>query len=200
MLFRSKGYWAVYFYRQSSRTWFLERIQAYDTTRYWKYVDWYATGYSYESVVDIFLPTYQDIQKLDLVPNKLIRVARGTSSGWEMYYVDDNLKLINVGIEKGTIEFSELIYKNIQNQVGLDAGGFDTAGFGKTIAIEIRNIVEAIIYDVLSGVASDDLDLNDMFFAMVNYILTEQKQVDWLLKTSFMSVVHKRDQIGRAHV
>ena len=190
-----KGYWAVYFYRQSSQTWFLERIQSYDTTRYWKYIDWYATGYSYESVVDTYLNAYQDIQKIVLQAGKLIRVAKGTSGGWELYYIDESLKIVNVGIEKGTIEFSDLIYKNVQNQVGYDTGGFDTAGYGKTISIEIRSIVEALLYDVFSGVASDDLDLNDFFFAMVNYILTEQKQVDWLLKTSFMSVVHKRDQL-----
>jgi hypothetical protein len=189
------GYWTVYFYRQASQTWFLERIQAYDTTRYWKYVDWYASGYTSSLDPDIFLQTYQDIQKIIPQAGQLIRVNTGTSGGWEWYTFDSKLNVVNVAIQNGTIEFSSLIYRNVINQVGYDAGGFDTAGYGKTIAIEIRNIVDAMIYDVFSGVASDDLDLNDMFFAMVGYILTEQKQVDWLLKTSFMSVVHKRDQL-----
>jgi hypothetical protein len=190
------GYWAVYFYRAASQTWFLERIQSYDTTRYWKYVDWYATGYSANSDPDIFIRTYQDIQTIDLLlPGQLIRVNTGNSGGWELYAVNNEGTVENVGLQNGTIEFSSLIYQNVINQVGYDAGGFDTSGYGKTIAIEIRNIVNAMIYDVFSGVASDDLDLNDMFFAMVGYILTEQKQVDWLLKTSFMSVVHKRDQL-----
>ena len=190
------GYWAVYFYRAAGQTWFLERIQAYDTTRYWKYVDWYATGYTANSNPDIFVRTYQDIQTIDLLlPGQLIRVNTGNSGGWELYAVNNEGTVENVGLQNGTIEFSSLIYQNVINQVGYDAGGFDTSGYGKTIAIEIRNIVNAMIYDVFSGVASDDLDLNDMFFAMVGYILTEQKQVDWLLKTSFMSVVHKRDQL-----
>ena len=192
----NNGYWAVYFYRAATQTWFLERIQAYDTTRYWRYVDWYATGYDANSDADVFLRRYQDIQTIDvLIPGSIIRVNTGNSGGWELYAVTTEGKVVNVGLQNGTIEFSSLIYQNVANQVGFDAGGFDTSGYGKTIAIEIRNIVNAMIYDVFSGVASDDLDLNDMFFAMVGYILTEQKQVDWLLKTSFMSVVHKRDQL-----
>ena len=34
-------------------------------------------------------------------------------------------------------------------------------------------------------------NFNDLFFFLINYILTEQKSVDWIFKTSFVSILHQ---------
>ena len=33
-------------------------------------------------------------------------------------------------------------------------------------------------------------EFNNLFFVMINYLFSEQKNVDWIFKSSFLSVTH----------
>ena len=79
------------------------------------------------------------------------------------------------------------IYDPAQSLVGFDNSGFDSVGYAKTSAIEIRNIIAGVFNKIFVGVNS--IELNQLFFLLLNYILSEQVTVDWLFKSSFISVV-----------
>ena len=38
---------------------------------------------------------------------------------------------------------------------------------------------------------------NDIFFALVNYIYSEQKNPDWIFKTSFISIFHNLRELSQ---
>ena len=54
------NYWAIYFWDSAREGFFKSTVQSYDTTKYWSYIDWYATGYSSVSrivreILDLYL-------------------------------------------------------------------------------------------------------------------------------------------------
>jgi hypothetical protein len=82
-----------------------------------------------------------------------------------VYYVDSSLVLNLVGIEDGTIQI--------------------TGPFTDSNLTELRYILTAMNHDIFI----DDLAIkaDKIFFTMIKYILTEQKNLDWVFKTSFIS-------------
>ena len=40
-------------------------------------------------------------------------------------------------------------------------------------------------------------NFNNLFFFLINYILTEQPAVDWIFKTSFVSILHKLRKLSQ---
>ena len=188
-----ENYWTIYQWNAALGIWHLERIQGYDTTRFWKYVDWYATGYNAKTNIDLFVPRYQEIQKLNLVAGQIIRAQTNSTGRWELYVVNGDLTTSLVGLENGTIQLKSNLYDSVTAQTGFDNGGFDSIGFSKSSTIELRNIASGLINDILIGDLAQYV--SQVFFVMVNYVLSEQRLVDWIFKTSFLSVMHQRDQL-----
>ena len=42
-----------------------------------------------------------------------------------------------------------------------------------------------------------EVNFNDLFFYMINYVLTEQPAVDWVFKTSFISILHRLRKLNQ---
>ena len=139
------------------------RVQSYKTNLYWSYADWYDASYNPTSIPDITVANNLDLGKLKLTANTHIKVLNNGSGNFVIYYVDSTLTKNLVGIQNGTIQI---------NTTGIPA-------------LELRQILTAVQSDILI----DDLgvEYNSLFFSMIKYILTEQKNLDWVFKTSFLS-------------
>ena len=189
----NEGFWTIYEYRPdntlSDSVWVLNRIQGYDSTRYWKYTDWYATGYSSNTQITYIVSEFKDIAGLFTAEGDVIKVLDDGQGNFELYSIDANFNPIVVGVENGTIQLLPSLYDQDEALVGFDNAGFDNTGFAKTAAIELRNIINGLFDGVFVGV--NEVEINKVFFVLVNYILSEQASVDWILKTSFVSIVHK---------
>jgi hypothetical protein len=183
------GFWTIYIYENND--WRLERIQSFDSTRYWDFVNWYAPGYSDQTQVQYIINRYTDFGSIAfrLIVGDVVRVLDDGSNNFELYVIDNSLTPQLVGVGNGTIELNSKLYDTEEALVGMDTTGFDSIGFAKTASIEVRNILRAVINDLFS--ADSPIETNKLFFTMLNYIMTEQKNVDWALKTSFISVAHK---------
>ena len=192
----NEGYWTIYeFIASRTPQWQLYRIQSYDSTRFWDYADWYATGFNAQTQIDYLVQEFKDVAALSLTAGDIIKVLDDGQGQFELYQVDASLNPIIVGAENGTIQLSEALYNSDVSLVGFDNTGFDNIGFGKTGAIELRNIIESLFADIL--IETDQVEVNNVFFILINYILSEQKTLDWLLKTSFVSVVHQIRKLGQ---
>jgi hypothetical protein len=189
----NEGFWTIYEYQPdntlSDSPWVLDRIQSYDSTRYWKFTDWYATGYSVNTQITYLVPEFKDIASLYVNTGDIIKVLDDGQGNFELYAIDDNFSPVIVGVENGTIQLLPSLYDQNEALVGFDNTGFDNTGFAKTAAIELRNLINALFNGVFVGV--NQVEINKVFFVLVNYILSEQASVDWILKTSFVSIVHK---------
>ena len=185
------NFWSIYSWDNIRGEFFKNRVQAYNTTKYWAYSDWYADGYS--NVTRIV----QEITNLYLEPTlkinvgDLIRVKEYANGGWALLKrVTDNTgtilgKYILVGRENGTIQINSEIYNlKVYDSVAT----YDEQVYDKQPTRELRFIFKAIKENIFI----DDLDAewNKLFFTSMRYIFSEQLYVDWAFKTSFLNAIH----------
>jgi len=182
--------WVVY-ELSMSKTWEISRVQSYKTNLYWHYVDWYAAGYSIADQITYVVPTLVDALKLSVAPGNeiLVRVSNGGSHGWSLIVVNSNLSFSVVGIQNGTVQLDTSIGNFADNELGFGNQGFSSKRFDQNPNIEIRSILTALREDIFIGELA--AEFNKLFFVMVNYLFNEQKYVDWIFKTSFISVIHQ---------
>ena len=160
----------------TDKTWEVIQIQSYKTDLYWDYVDWYAPGYGIDTQLEYVVETLTDALKLPVAvgDDVLVRVSSGGNRGWNLLVLNSNGQFEVVGIQDGTIQLKTSTGNFINNT---------------NPTTEIRYIINALKDDIFVGEL--DTEFNKLFFVMVNYLFNEQKYVDWVFKTSFISVSHK---------
>ena len=158
------GKWAIYTWNTPAvGKWNVSRVQNFKTNLYWNYADWYETGYDPTVAPDVTVNTLLDYGKLTLVAGQHIKVLNNGNDQFVVYYVNSDLTTTLVGIQNGTIQFST----------------------GTIPSLEMRELALAVQNDIfINDLASN---YNTLFFIMVKYALTEQKNIDWVFKTSFLS-------------
>ena len=175
---------------QSDDTWDIVRVQSYKSSLYWEYIDWYAEGFSSDEVIEYVVETLPDAFKLPVAVGDevLVKVNNSTGGGFNLLTVLGDGSFSVVGIENGTIQLKTSLSNFADNGIGLGNQGFDSSRFDQSPNIEIRYILEGLKNDIFINELQGTY--NDLFFVMMNYLLSEQKYVDWLFKTSFVSVTH----------
>jgi len=168
-----QGLWTTYTW--SGTAWALTRTQSYYTPFYWKKVDWYTSSYNSSVLPTHVVDTVPDIATINAVAGDTIKVLNNGNGEFNVYRVNSAGAVDLVGIQNGTIQFNDNIYTT------------DAAG------IEIRNILES--YSIF--ITNFDVSLNNLFFNLINYILSEQPAIDWVFKTSFVSVLHKLRKLSQ---
>jgi hypothetical protein len=171
----------------------LSRVQNYDTSKYWSYIDWYQPGYnsSIQPVAEVENVTGLDTLNLLAAPiGSSVRVRANAQGKFEIYLRTD-LGWDRVGLEDGTIEFSAVLWNYQLGGFGFDVEPFDTQlyGFDAEPTTETRKIIQAINEELFI----DDLAIerNQSLMLMFNYIYSELAAPEWLIKTSLVDVDHK---------
>jgi len=175
---------------QEDKTWNLVKVQSFKTSLFWEYVDWYADGYSPEEVIEYSVETLPDALKLSASPGDeiLVKVTSAEGGVWNLLTVTDTGEYQVVGIQNGTIKLSNSLGNFADNNIGLGNQGYDTNRFDQSPNIEIRYILNALKDDIFINELQGEF--NNLFFVMMNYMFTEQNYVDWIFRTSFVSVSH----------
>ncbi|CAB5214324.1 hypothetical protein UFOVP190_56 [uncultured Caudovirales phage] len=153
--------WAIYSW--SGTAWAVSRVQSYKTSLYWTPIDWYESTYDPTRIPDITVANRIDLGKLTLVADTYIKVLDNGAGEFAVYYVNEALTTTLVGIQNGTLQIDTTAIPAKEK---------------RQIATAIQN--EIFIEDLSS-------DYNTLFFIMIKYALTEQKNLDWVFKTSFIS-------------
>jgi len=140
-------------------------VQTYKTNLYWQYADWYDATFDPTTTINVTVANNLEFGKLTLQPNTYIKVTDSGNGKFVIYYIDSNLEQTTVGIQDGTVQM-----QGIETDIP---------------ALELRQILlsmqKEIFIDDLAG------NYNELFFVLIKYILTEQKNIDWAFKTSFIS-------------
>ena len=165
----------------------LVRIQNFNTTNYWNYIDWYRLGYNSSTIPVAQVLNYSSLVTLDVAVGNSVKVTANAQNKWEIY-----LKIATgwerVGLQDGTIAFDNTLWDYAAGRYGFDAEVYDAQYYDQEPVIETRNIIQAINNELFIN----DLAIfkNQLLILMFKFILTEEQAPDWLMKTSFINVRH----------
>jgi hypothetical protein len=160
--------WAIYEYNGTAFETTPYRVQRYKTNLYWNYINWFDSSYDPTSTPDITVNNNLDLGKLTFTVGQYIKVLDDGDSKFVVYYVNSDLSLSIVGIQDGTIYIPTV---------------------SSPPPLETRQILLAAINEIFVDDIADEF--NSIFFSMIRFILSEQKNVDWVFKTSFISAVQR---------
>jgi len=182
------GLWTVYEVLATGE-FKLVNNQTYKTPDLWNYVNWYTTGYDAETKPNYIVDYIKDIEKINPVAGDIVRINSTATGGYEMYRYTSPTESVLIAVENGTIKLSDKIWDTENNNVGFDNNNFEEELFDRDYGIELRNILTGLEKEMFV----DDLleNYNKLLFVAIRYILSEQQNVDWIFKTSFISVLHK---------
>lgn len=179
--------WTIYKFNSLTQSFNIESVQPYKTELYWTLLDWYASDYNSGSELDHIVPTYGDIQSISYTAGELIKVLDNGNGQWLIYQVLDDLSLDIKGAQNATLSIDSTVY-DLSLGAGFDSTLFETTSFDPQIGREFVAIFESIDKEIL--INDLRLQFNNLFFAMINYVFSEQKLPDWIFKTSFIDVYH----------
>ena len=191
------GLWTIYEvisgFAPGSKVLELVRVQNFDTKLYWSYIDWYAPGYDPLTRILTEVPVYSSLATLSVPVNSVVKVTANSQGKWELYQFSNNNLWVRVGLQDGTIEFSNRLWDYSVGRYGFDVEVFDAQFYDQEPIIETRKIIQAINQELFT----DDLliERNRCLILMFNYILSEQQAPSWLTKTSLIDVDHTIRQL-----
>jgi len=160
---------------------------SYNTSDYWVYADWFDPNYDYNSdtVPDITVNTRNDLYGVDSTLYSLTKVDNDDGLGNYAYYLYNDNIWNKVGKENGTIQILDLLWNGATIE-GWDQTAWDSGTWDPNTRIEFGNILKGLREDIWVGQYQDYY--NEWFFTMLNYILSEQLNVDWLTKSTFIQL------------
>ena len=148
---------------------------------YWNYTDWYALGYENVTPTIVFQTLTQASDALiagSLNVGNIVEVSNGTPDGRFILYAVvqlnpniSTLSLDEIGIENSAINLLDTIY-TVNNVYSLSQ--------------ELRNLLNTFRTEVM--VDSYLVDQNELFFSMINYVMSEQRNPNWVFKTSYIYI------------
>jgi hypothetical protein len=183
--------WSLYQWNYADTEYVRIRTQSYNTTAYWKYIDW--ADPSYQVVKDLHSTIDEPYQLAEIIGVELGDYVKIKNAGDGRYIVvakTQGLGSYSNGFdliyqEKGSIQILDDVWKPA---AGFDYNAsYDQLVYDQSPIVETTNIVngiETIFTNTLKVYA------NKLFFKLVKYALTEQKFLDWAFKTSFISVTN----------
>ena len=148
------------------------------TSNLYKITDWVETGYNANDIKPrLSVDTYKDMLGLTNVEDGVFIKVKGVNTTDTVYEYDsetNSYKLVKV--VNGTMELKKEFYNSTQTSL---------------VAIEIRQILDSVINIIFKNSSLT----NKMYFAMLNYILTEQYQTDWFFKSSYFNIRQSADNL-----
>ena len=195
-----QGKWSLYERLIEDKKWNRLQSQAFNTTLYWDYIDWYAKGYNESTDIDYLIDFSYELTALDNPIGSVVKIANIGTGGWlliekefDFDTEDYSINYKTIGRQNGTVKFKNNLYDVTAGFTGYDSISFDTKIFDSEPTTELRIILEAIRDDLFV----DELlvEFNKAFFAGIRYVFAEQTYVDWAFKTSFIKAKHNVGQL-----
>ena len=190
--------WKLYQYsfNGGNYLWTLLQVQAYNTKNYWYNVDWYlpGSGINSNTIPNYTVDTDADRVQYQGTNGVIVKVNNRGDGYWALYRWEGNSNgaWVTVGYQDGTIQISSGVYDGSINTMLFGTTPFDTTGFDIFPHVEFGSMIDGLRNVIFANpnpaVPSESAYLNKLFFTMINYVLVEQGFVDWIFKTSFISL------------
>jgi hypothetical protein len=190
----NRGLWAIYQVEQRVttagivRVVQLTRVQNYNTTQYWDYVNWYLPGYNSSSKIIVEVPNVASLDTLNVAIGSSVKVTANSQGKFEIY-LRGATGFERVGLEDGTIEFSAELWDYAIGRFGFDVEVFDAQYYDQEPVIETRKIIQAINEELFIDELA--IERNRSLTSVFNFVLSEFAAPEWLVKTSLIDVEHR---------
>jgi hypothetical protein len=184
---RYNNRWSLLEFNGVTRQFELIRAQSFKTDLLWTPKDWYDSSYIVGNDIHHTVNTYGDIQTQTLSTNDYIKILDDGAGHWAIYRYESTGQLLLIASQSATIELSRSLF-DATTGVGFDTSVFDATPWDNQAGTETANIFNSIANQIF--INSLAIEFNNLFFALVNYIFEEQKNPDWIFKTSFIDVLH----------
>jgi hypothetical protein len=156
---------------------------------FWTYADWQSPDYV-DVPADHVIAHAGYLPSVSLNIGDFIEILNHGDNNRAVYQVLSDLTLDLKYLQNGTIQFKPNLYDFRASGIGFDASGFDgVGGFDNDPALALRLIIKALNENILTGSLKSVAE--NAFFAILRYVLQENINIDWLFKTSFVSVKHR---------
>jgi len=169
----------------------LTKVQNYVTSDYWSYINWYQVGYNPSSQLAAEVPLYANLSSLSLSQAPVgssVKVTSNSQGKWEIY-IRSATGWDRVALQDGTIAISAVLYDYSIGRFGFDADVFDSQYFDQDPVVETRKILQAINQELF--VEELQIERNRSLTSMFDFILSQFRAPDWLVKTSLIDVDHR---------
>jgi sugar lactone lactonase YvrE len=182
-----QGKWSIYSYNFTNDSFELFKLQSFKTNLFWDPIVWYDTTFQNGKEINYVVDIYSKIQALTLTPGEYIKVLDNGQGKWILYEVSNDGSLLLIGAEDGTLQVKPEVYDATIGS-GYDSAVYDSIGYDPLAINELRNIYDSVYQEILVGEFS--LEFNKLLLNIINFIFAEQKNPDWIFKTSFIDVFH----------
>jgi len=186
--------WTKHAFDYTKRSWVKVHTQQYNTTLFWKIIDWQSDTFNkFKSVnytiSDLFaLPSITDIEV-----GNYVQVNNGGDGSFIILEKTSNNGNFTPSYniiykENGTIKLLDTLWDFNLGKYAYDKSDIDETSYDETPDLEIYYILVALRDNIFINELK--INWNLFFFTAVKYALTEQKLLDWAFKTSFINVTH----------
>jgi len=192
------GGWSIRELRKDPQNkfyWYLVRVQTYDVRKYWTSTDWYSPEYTQDTKTNYNIDNEGEINNLPLALGDVIYIRNSDAGGWKMCLVTGN-GLTLLAQQGATVSFSDNLWDNSQNGLGLDGSSLDSTSYGKDCNKEVSVIFQAVIEHLMTQ--EFRTDLKSIMRSLMNLQLSQTLDADWVMKTSLVDMyqrVRKLDQL-----
>ena len=160
-----------------------------NVTKYWKPIYWYASGYSTSLRTAFEVPLYSDLLTVSPTEGLIVGVLNN-GQGKREIYTYKNSTWERIGLQDGTIEFSDKLYDYKTNKIGFGDSYYDSTGYDESPMVETRYIVRALNEQIYKGSLLEHR--NKSLILLFNFIQSENIEnnnyMPWLNKTSLVDV------------
>ena len=194
--------WSIYSWNETSQEWFRQRVQEYDVSLFWDYVDYYADSYNQFTKVDFEIDQSYQLASINDSIGSIVKINNVGTGGWLLLRKvanedteDYSINYDTIGRQNGTLQFKSNLYDLLNNSYGFDARSFDSYFYDNQPIKETRIILETIRDNLFVGDLS--VEYNKLWFASLRYVFAEQNFVDWAFKTSFVKAKHNLGKLDQ---
>ena len=181
--------WAIY--KIENKIWVLDTLQTYDNRRYLETVDWVKPGFSDPLVTNYTVDYSYQVSSITPIVGDTVKIRDSGNNRYSILKYTANNEYELIKQEAATYKIADSIWDESLYSQGFDRETFDIQTFDDWPTTEIQNIIRAVYDDIFVG--DEQVEKNRWFLLMLQHLLSEQKNTDWVFKTSFIKVEH-RDQ------
>ena len=184
--------WTLYHFNYTFFNWYKIRTQLYNTPLYWEYIDYKANEFKEFKAFNFIIENSFELNKLTNVSVgdyiKINNVGDGRFVVLEKVNGNGNFDLDYnlIFSERGTIRLKSTLWNVTDGQYAYDILTLDETLYDQIPDAELTNIIYALKNDIF--VNELKVNWNLLFFNAVKFAMTEQKNLDWVFKTSFINV------------
>lgn len=163
----------------------------FDTTQYWNFATWWATGYNDTTKSFMQVPLYANLATINASEGLIVTVATNGNGQSETYIYQDSI-WNRIGLQNGTIQFKKALWDYASTLTGFGDSFYDIAPYSEFPSEETRYIIRSLTEEIYT----DELLIhrNKSLILLFEFIQSEttdaQNYLPWLNKTSFVDVSH----------